>query len=143
MGKYKMLQQNPAASKRLFGLKMEHIEVLLEKVQKLTDSHREQNPLSNWGVKSAVPLSEQLLPALEYLKSYPTFVVPGFSYGVSGSWACKIYHRLHPVLFEVVGLKNPGRLRYEKVRKVIIDVAVHPIERPVQEKYYDGHEKNT
>ena len=145
MGKYEMLQQNPSASKRLFGLEMEQIDILLQKVQDHMDARKQQNPLSNRGVKSAVPLGEQLLPALEYLKSYPTFVVPGFSYGVSESWACKIYHRLRPVLFEVVGLKNPGRLRYEKVRKVIIDVAVHPIERPVQEQeqYYDGHKKNT
>lgn len=145
MGKYEMLQQNPSASKRLFGLKMEQIESLLEKVQERFALHIEQNPISNRGPKAAMPLSDQLLLTLEYLKSYPTFVVLGFSYGVSESWACKIYHRLRPVLFEVVGLKNPDKIKYEKVRKVIIDVAACPIERPLegQEKHYNGHKKNT
>ncbi len=140
-----MLQQNPKVSKRLFGLEMEQIETLLGKVQERFALHIEQNPISNRGQKAAMALGDQLLLTLEYLKSYPTFVVLGFGYGVSESWACKICHRIRPVVFEVAGLKNPDKIKYEKVRKVIIDVAVHPVERPLegQEKYYNGHKKNT
>ena len=97
MGKYEILQQNPKASKRLFGLKMEQIESLLEKVQERLALHIGQNPISNRGPKAAMALGDQLLLTLEYLKSYPTFVVLGFGYGVSESWACKIYHRIRPL----------------------------------------------
>lgn len=117
MSKYQMLQQNPSASKRIFGLKMEQIDILLGKVQEQLALQIEQNPISNRGPKAAMPLADQLLLTLEYLKSYPTFVVLGFSYGVSESWACKIYHRLRPVLFQVIGLKNPDKIRYDKVKK--------------------------
>jgi Helix-turn-helix of DDE superfamily endonuclease len=145
MSKYEILQQNPTASKRLFGLEMERIDTLLEKVQEHIELQKQQNPLTNRGLKTRMPLADQLLLTLEYLRSYPTFVVLGFNYGVSESWACKIYHRIRPVLAQVVGLKNPDRISYKYVKKVIIDVAVQPIERPVenQETYYNGHKKNT
>ena len=87
MSKYEMLQQNSTASKRLFGLKMEQIDTLLEKVQDYFELQKRQNPLSNRGLKISMPLADQLLLTLEYLKSYPTFVVLGFNYGVSESWA--------------------------------------------------------
>jgi hypothetical protein len=57
----------------------------------------------------------------------------------------QIYHRIRPVLAAVVGLKNPDKISYKHVKKVIIDVAVQPIERPVkgQANFYNGYKKNT
>jgi len=56
----------------------------------------------------------------------------------------QIYHRIRPVLAIVVGLKNPDKISYKHVKKVIIDLAVQPIERPVKEqkKFYNGYKKN-
>ncbi len=143
MSKYAMLQQNPKASKRVFGLKMEQIDNLLGKVQNHIDQYKRQNPLSNRGPDAQLSVADQLLLTLEYLKSYPTFVVLGFSYGISESWANKIYHRIRPILAETVGLKNPDKLRYSQVQKIVIDVAVQPIERPQQQQelYYNRYKK--
>jgi hypothetical protein len=43
-----------------------------------------------------------------------------------------------------LGLENPELLSYEKVKSLIVDVTVQPIERPKkeQEKYYNGSKKN-
>jgi len=47
------------------------------------------------------------------------------------------------VLADIIGLKNPDKLRYTDVKTVIIDVRVQPIRRPKidQEKYYNGSKK--
>lgn len=145
MSKYAMLQQNPKAGKRVFGLKMEQIDVLLGKVQEHVNQYKQANPLSNRGPDAQLPLADQLLLTLEYLKGYQTFVALGFCYGISESWANKIYHRIRPILAAVVGLKNPDKLRYSQVKRIIVDVAVQPIERPQkeQEKHYNRYKKNT
>jgi hypothetical protein len=68
----------------------------------------------------------------------------GFSYGISESYAHKIYHRISELLVSELGLENPELLSYEKVKSLIVDVTVQPIERPKkeQEKYYNGSKKN-
>jgi hypothetical protein len=42
-----------------------------------------------------------------------------------------------------VGLKNPDKLKYKDLKKVIIDVTVQPVERPQknQERQYNGSKK--
>ena len=59
--------------------------------------------------------------------------------------ANKNYHKIRPILAEVVGLKNPKKLKFKDLKNVIIDVTVQPIERPQlnQEIYYNGSKKNT
>jgi hypothetical protein len=131
---------------------MEQIEILLEKVQTHVNQHKLANPLSNRGSDAELPLADQLLLTLEYLKGYQTFVALGFSYGISESWANKVYHRIRPILAQVVGLKNPDKLRYGQVKRIVVDslsrlvgMACQPIERPKkeQEKHYNRHKKNT
>jgi len=77
---------------------------------------------------------------LEYLRQYPTFLSLGFSYGISESYAYKIFHKMEVVLADIISLKNPDKLRYTDVKTVIIDVTVQAIKRPKvdQEKYYNG-----
>ena len=43
----------------------------------------------------------------------------------------------------VIGLKNPDKLSYRKLKSVIIDVAAQAIERPVkeQQKAFNGQKK--
>jgi len=71
---------------------------------------------------SILGFENQFLLSSEYLKSYQTFEVLGFSYGISESYCSKVYHKFRPVLAEVVGLKNPEKLTYKKVKSVIIAV---------------------
>ena len=88
MDKYALLVHNPQRCKRLFGLEFELLESLLKKVQDLHNMLKEDNPLSKRGLHSELGFENQFLLSLEYLKSYQTFEVLGFSYGISESYAC-------------------------------------------------------
>lgn len=144
MDKYALLEQNPSRCKRILGIEFVLLEKLLKKVQEHFDQARQQNLLSNRGLKAELSFGNQFLLTMEYLKNYTTFEVLGFSYGISESYACRIYHKFRPVLAKVAGLKNPDKLTYKKVKNIIIDVAAQPIERPEkeQEKAYNGQKKD-
>ncbi len=142
--KYKLLQDNPQYCTRLFGIKFELFETILRKVQQKESEYLLENPLSNRGLEGEFSLPNQLLLTFEYLRQYPTFLSLGFSYGISESYANKIFHKIRPVLADVVGLKNPDKLKYKDLKKVIVDVTVQPVERPQknQELQYNGSKKN-
>jgi Helix-turn-helix of DDE superfamily endonuclease len=142
--KHALLIENPKYCKRLFGVKYDTFDFVLKKVQKNIDAFLIENPVSNRGIPASFSIENQVLLTLEYLRQYPTFLSLGFSYGISESYANKIYHKIRPILAEVIGLKNPSKLKFKNVQNVIIDVTVQPIERPKieQEKYYNRYKKN-
>lgn len=142
--KYKLLQDNPQYCTRLFGIKFEFFEAILGKVQQRESEYLLENPLSNRGLEGEFTLPNQLLLTFEYLRQYPTFLSLGFSYGISESYANKIFHKIRPILADIVGLKNTNKLKYKDIKNVIIDVTVQPIERPQksQELYYNGSKKS-
>jgi Helix-turn-helix of DDE superfamily endonuclease len=142
--KYALLKTNSEVCKRLFGVKYDTFEVLLGKVQNHLNTHLIENPISNRGIDGEFSTANQLLLTLEYLRQYPTFLSLGFSYGISESYANKIYHNIRGILSELIGLKNPKEIKFKDVEKIIIDVTVQPIERPQkeQEKYYNRYKKN-
>ena len=141
--KHKLLQENPKNCKRLFGVNYDIFELILKKVQSEIDAFLQQNPLSNRGLAANFSMENQVLLTLEYLRQYPTFLSLAVSYGISESYANKIYHKIRPVLARVVGLENPEKLKFKHVQKAIVDVTVQPIERPKveQQKYYNGAKK--
>lgn len=142
--KYKLLQENSKYCTRLFGIKFELFETILGKVQQKESEYLLENPLSNRGLEGEFSLANQLLLTFEYLRQYPTFLCLGFSYGISESYANKIFHKIRPILADVIGLKNPDQLKYKDIKKVIVDVTVQPVERPKknQELQYNGSKKN-
>ena len=142
--KYKLLQDNPQICKRLFGIKFELLEIILVKVQNKNKKYLQENPTSNRGIDGEFSISNQLLLTLEYLRQYPTFLSLGFSYGISESYANKVFHKTRAILADVIGLTNPNSLKYKDIKTVIVDVTVQPIERPKlnQELYYNGSKKN-
>ena len=142
--KHALLEANPEVCKRLFGVKYDTFEIILQKVQNHFDTHLIENPISNRGIDGEFSTANQLLLTLEYLRQYPTFLSLGFSYGISESYANKIYHHIRAILSELVGLKNPQKIKFKDVEKIIIDVTVQPIECPEkeQEKSYNRYKKN-
>ena len=142
--KYKLLQDNPQYCTRLFGIKFELFETILGKVQQKENEYLLENPLSNRGLEGEFSLPNQLLLTFEYLRQYPTFLSLGFSYGISESYANKIFHKIRPILADIVGLKNASKLKYKGIKNIIVDVTVQPIERPQksQELYYNGSKKS-
>lgn len=143
--KYELLRATPSVCKRLFGVEFVQFEQVLKKVQQRITQQLLENPLSNRGIDAKFSVANQLLLAFEYLRQYPTFLSLGFSYGISESYCNKIFHKIRPLLTEVVGLENPAELKYKDVQTVIVDVTVQPIERPKKDQklYYNGSKKNT
>ena len=143
--KYKLLQANPTICKRLFGVDFVQLQQVLVKMQNRIDQYLQENPLSKRGIEAELSVANQLLLTFEYLRQYPTFLSLGFSYGISESHCHKIFHKMRPILADVIGLKNPEKLKYTHVKTVVVDVTVQPIERPKknQEVYYNGSKKNT
>jgi DDE superfamily endonuclease/Helix-turn-helix of DDE superfamily endonuclease len=141
--KYTFLSKTPKNCKRLFGLSFDKLELLIEKVQNYIKEELAKNPLSRRGLNSELGEKDQILLSLEYLRNYVTYAKLGFDYGISESWACKIYHYHLPIFLLVIGLKNPQKISKKKVRKLLIDVACQPVERPQenQEMNYNGQKK--
>jgi hypothetical protein len=141
--RYALLTKKQKLSTKVFGLEFELLNDILKKVQFLEDKRLEENPISKRGLKADFTFENQFLLTMEYLKSYQTFEVLGFSYGVSESHANRCYHKILKLLYEAIGLKNPKKISYKKVKKAIIDVACQPIERPTenQEEHYNAHKK--
>lgn len=142
--KYKFLQENPKNCKRLFRIEFDVFKTILEKVQNHFEDYLQNNPLSKRGLSAEISLENQLLLTLEYLRQYGTFLSLGVSYGISESYANKIYHKIRPILSEILSLKNPQKLQFKNLKNVIVDVTVQPIERPEknQEIYYNRYKKN-
>jgi hypothetical protein len=141
--RYKLLEKNPKLSEKVFGLEYTLLKSVLQKVQILYQKRKEENLLSKRGLKADFSLENQFLLTLEYLKTYQTFDVLGFSYGIQGSYASKCFHKILDLLVEVIGLKNTKKISFQKVKKAIIDVSCQPIERPQknQKESYNAHKK--
>lgn len=143
MDRYSILEKNPKISEKVFGIPFDTLKFLFEKVKILHLNELENNPISKRGLKPKFTLENQFLLTIEYLKNYPTFEVLGFSYGISDSYAVKCFHKILPLLSEAIGLKNPDKISFKKVRKAIIDVSCQPIERPTkdQQESYNAYKK--
>ena len=90
------------------------------------------------GKKSEVALTDRLLLTFTYLRHYPTFARLGMEFGISESYANKLYHQILDVLVKVLSLKNRKHLLESNLQTIFIDVTEQPIERPTkgQRVYY-------
>lgn len=79
-----------------------------------------------------------------YLKRYPTFVELAFEFGICESHASKIFHKYKEILHGVIGLFENKKITIKHCSKLIVDVTVQAIERPVEEQknYYNGSKKD-
>lgn len=143
--RYELLVKNQKLSENVFGLKYELLNTLLEKVQLLNTKKLDENPISKRGLNAQFTFENQFLLTLEYLKTYQTFEVLGFSYGISKSYASKCYHKILGLLYEVIGLKKGQKISYKKVKDAVIDVTCQPIERPKKDQkvHYNRYKKTT
>ena len=90
-------------------------------------------------------LELKLLLTLRYLRHYPTFSNLGAMFGISESYANKIFHKTIDYLLKFIHPKKSGELSLDDVCTVVIDVAEQEIERPVkkQRSYYSGKKNDT
>ena len=92
------------------------------------------------GKESEIALTDRLLLTFAYLRHYPTFARLGAEFGISESYANKLYHQILDVLVKVLLLTNRKHLLESNLQTIIIDVTEKPIERPTkgQRVYYSG-----
>ena len=85
-------------------------------------------------------MTDRLLLTFTYLRHYPTFARLGMEFGISESYANKLYHQILDVLVKVLSLKNRKHLLESNLQTIFIDVTEQPIERPTkgQRVYYSG-----
>ena len=64
-------------------------------------------------------------------------------FGISESYACKLYHRHVNILVKVLRLPGKNALLDEDMSAIVVDVSEQPIERPTkrQRRYYSGTKK--
>lgn len=121
------------------GISQETFIYLLEKVSEYIQEDHKVYPRKTRGQKPSICLEDKLLLTLYYLRDYPTFMNLGKTFGISESYANKIYHSISNILMKLLELDNRKEL-LNKMETILIDVSEQPIERPKknQKLYYSG-----
>jgi len=85
------------------------------------------------------------LSKVQYLRHYLTFSNLGSIFGISESYANKIFHKTINYMLKFIHPKKTGELSLDDVCTVVIDVSEQEIERPVkkQKSYYSGKKNDT
>jgi hypothetical protein len=146
MEAYEKTAANPHTFLRLYGISYGLFETLLGKVASFIEAQKQAHPLSKRGRKSGLPLADQLLLTLVYLRQYSTFLSVGHQFGISESYAQKRFVSLRTILMKVLDFPDPKQFTFVKLtNKIGIDVSEQPIERPLnkQKEYYSGKKKDT
>jgi len=130
--------------RRRIGIRRRTFRQIYQRVRTYRDEYRQQNPLSRRGQPSkTLTLTEKLLLTFIYLRQYPTFEHLGAMFGISESYANKLFHQHLDILVKGGGLPGHKALLDGDLQAILIDVTEQPIERPVKEQrdYYSGKKK--
>lgn len=128
MTNYKNYLRQVGVSDKLFTLLLKRLEQEIEK-------DLQNNKMKNRGLSSKVMTTEnKLYLTLTYLRHYSTFSNLGSIFGISESYANKIFHKTIDYLLKFIHPKKTGELSLDDVCTVVIDVAEQEIERPVKKQ---------
>lgn len=138
-------QQLPEDFLRDVGISLDNFIHLVKKIKDFQTLEKKKNSLRYRGQSPSISLEDRLLLTLRYLRDYPTFFQLGKQFGISESYANKIYHNILSILINVLEFKNRKELYLKELQSIAIDVSEQPIERPVkgQKDYYSGKKKST
>lgn len=131
---------------RQIGIAENQFTLLLNKLEQEIKKDLQINKMKNRGVSSKAMTTElKLLLTINYLRHYPTFSNLGAMFGISESYANKIFHKTIDYLLKFIHPKKTNELSLDDVCTVVIDVAEQEIERPVkkQKSYYSGKKNDT
>jgi hypothetical protein len=118
---------------RMVGLKQKQFAFLLE----LFEEYVELNINKDWdkrGCKGGFTLADKLLLTFRYLRDYPTFLVVGHEFGISESYAYKIFTKVSESLVKILKLPNIESLNGIDLGNILIDVSEQETERPKKNK---------
>ena len=135
--KYKL--KRPAEFTRLVGVNYGAFQIILAKLENEILRFKNQKPMRQRGLKSSVPIADQLLLTLIYLRQYHTFLQLGEMFSISESYAQKRYSFISQRLMKALDLPQDKDLTAENL-KLVADVTEQEIERPQKEQksYYSG-----
>ena len=126
---------------RQVGITEKKFTLLLARLKQEIEQELQNNKMKKRGVKGKVMTMElKLLLTLRYLRDYPTFINLGTMFGISESYANKIFHKTINYMLRFIHPKKINELSLDDVCTVVVDVAEQEIERPVkkQKSYYSG-----
>jgi len=137
------VKQGTADFKRDTGITHENYEVLTSLVRGYLENYFVKYPNRTKGVKPGICTEDWILLTLYYLRHYVTFKNLGDNFGISGSYANKLYRRMPGIFVNVLHVKGEKYLMDSDLDVIVVDVCEQPIERPVsrQKKYYSGKKK--
>lgn len=129
---------------RKVGLNLPRFLYLCHLVADYEAKEREKWPMKKRGAPAKkLTFPDKILLTLWYLRHHPTFDLLGVQFGISESYACKVYHRYRDILVKVLRLPSWKRLLDNDLEAILIDVTEQPIERPKthQRDFYSGKKK--
>lgn len=118
---------------RMIGLKQNQFSFLLD----LFKEYVELNINGDWdkrGCKGNFALQDKLLLTFRYLRDYSTFLVLGNEFGISESYAYKIFTKVSESLVKILKLPNIESLNGLDLGNILIDVSEQETERPKKNK---------
>ena len=131
---------------RQVGISEKQFTFLLKGLEQEIEEDLQRNKIKKRGVPSKVMTTElKPLLTLRYLRHYPTFITLGTTFGISESYANKIFHKTINYMLRFIHPKKTNELSLDDVCTVVIDVSEQEIERPVkkQKSYYSGKKNDT
>lgn len=139
----KVKDQKQDSFLREVGISLASFMLLVKKIAEYIEQQHEKCPLKKRGRKSSLCLEDMLLLTMNYLRHYMTLAQLGKDFGISESYACKIYHRISSILINVLDMKSCKELLNSTIEVILIDVTEQPIERPKkkQKAYFSGKKK--
>ncbi len=121
---------------RLVGLNKKKFEIIVIEFLDYVNLNTNKD-WSPRGKKASFKLVDKLLLTMRYLRDYPTFIVLGLEFGISESYANKIFNKVSKTLPKLPSLKLPNlnNLDEKVLERVIIDVSEQKTERPKKTKF--------
>ncbi len=140
--KYKL--KKPEQFIRLVGVNYATFDIILEKLKAEIISYKQAKPMRQRGLTSSLPIADQLLLTLIYLRQYHTFLQLGEMFSISESYAWKRYSFISKRLMKALDVPNDAGLTAANL-KLVADVSEQEIERPLkkQKSYYSGKKNGT
>ena len=126
------------------GITLDQFLLISDQVDTLIAAEQRRWPMKRRGKHSSQLTNEdKLLLTLTYLRHYPTFQQLGGQFGISESYAYKLYDRYRRYLVTLLRLPGSRALVASGLSAVLLDATEQPIERPThrQRAYYSGKKK--
>jgi hypothetical protein len=131
-----------SAFRRLTGVKVKVFQIIVDLVERAYEAKHAKG-----GRPHSLCAQDMALMTLEYLREYRTYFHIGASYGLAESNAFQTIKWVEDVLIQSKVFSLPCRKELaseeSKGKRVIIDVAESPIERPKKNSVYTTRERKS